>query len=326
MASKSSATAKITPSTTSLVRKLTPASDNTASLDADFLLNLSKELRDRFTVDTKLDDNAFFSAIGKLLMTKRGRGILNCSTQRTISPRHMVQLVCHCNPRLLSTFPQPFMPSLLSGMINSGISSTLSSSSSSSTTSSSSLTSIASLQSSLLLSSADAYIVGQSLSLTLASETTADSGVDLWLAQNVSLRSLAEASPQFKVLAVAIARRQLMQAPWGMAFRVSLGAGISLVDMITDLVTIERFFREGRRGFAVASVCMVGLCLLLQFLLVYVQYKKRGRSRILQESLYVLTLLKPAIDAHRVCSGEEAHPDNTVDTFTEMIFFKAVEM
>ena len=323
MASKSSATAKITPSTTSLVRKLTPASDNTASLDADFLLNLSKELRDRFTVDPKLDDNAFFSAIGKLLMTKRGRGILNCSTQRTISPLHMVQLVCHCNPRLLSTFPQPFMPSLLSGMINSGISSTLSSSSSST---SSSLASIASLQSSLLLSSADAYIVGQSLSLTLASETTADSGVDLWLAQNVSLRSLAEASPQFKVLAVAIARRQLMQAPWGMVFRVSLGAGISLVDMITDLVTIEMFFSEGRRGFAVASVCMVGLCLLLQFLLVYVQYKKRGSARILQESLYVLTLLKPAIDAHRVCSGEEAHPDNTVDTFTEMIFFKAVEM
>ena len=117
-----------------------------------------------------------------------------------------------------------------------------------------------------------------------------------------------------------------MQAPWGMVFRVSLGAFLSLADLVTDLMTIERFSRERRRGYAIASICMVGVCVLMQCGIVYLQNKKRGKLRILQESLYVLTFVKPAVDAYRVCSGEEAHKDDAFDSFMEMMLMKGIEM
>ncbi len=66
--------------------------------------------------------------------------------------------------------------------------------------------------------------------------------------------------------------------------------------MVTDLLTIERFFREGKRGFAFGCVAMVGLCAILQLFIVYLQNRKRGVARTLQESLLVLSCLKPGVE------------------------------
>ncbi len=124
----------------------------------------------------------------------------------------------------------------------------------------------------------------------------------------------------------AIMQSKVKDGQWGVIMRVAPGAFISIADMITDLLTIERFFREGKRGFALACVAMVGLCAVIQILVVYTQNRKRGVSRISQESLLVLSCLKPGVDAYRVCRGEEPHVDDTFDAMMEFLLAKQAEM
>lgn len=324
----SATTAKVAPSevesisaplsTTNLLvpaldRQLGDAYDTAkANLDAGspFLLTVRQELKESLTADPAMDDRAFLEAIGKLLTTQRRLGILHI---RRMSTTQMVQLVCHCNPRLLSTFSHPCMPSLLSGMVGSDIASA-----------EKTFFTAAPLSS---LTPSEAYSIGLSLSVSLGSELIAEGGVELWLAQHQSMRDLLETNRHFRTLAVTIARRKLLQKPWGMlVFRVSLGAFISFADLITDLVTVVRFAREGRHVYAIASICMVGVCVLAQCFMVFLQNKKRGKLRIVQESLYVMTFVKPAVDAYRVCSGEEASQDELLDPFVEMIIMKTIEM
>ena len=273
-----------------------------AQCQLDRSLGLTEEDVRAFTVDTTLGDKAFAETVGTLLMKKRSR----------LSTKQKVSAIYRYNSRRLNEmFLYPIMPSLLSGMISSGI---VASSAKTFTTTLSSLT------------HEEAYLTGRSLGALLAFEQIAEGAVALWLSQHESMQELAEANPHFKPLAVTIARRQLMQAPWGMAFRVITGAVISGVDVFTDILAIARFFNEGLRGFAVASICMIGLCMVVQLLLVYLQNKRRGRARILKESLIVLTCLKPGVDAYRVCRGDEPHLDDAYTAFMEMILCKAIEM
>ncbi len=116
-----------------------------------------------------------------------------------------------------------------------------------------------------------------------------------------------------------------LTAPLGMVIRLSLGAIISVADMVTDLLTVERFFRQGQRSFAVASLCMIGITISWLLFMVYFQNKRRGGARVVQESLLLLTCLKPGVDAYRVCRGE-VHTDDSFDPLLEMVFCKATEM
>ena len=58
---------------------------------------------------------------------------------------------------------------------------------------------------------------------------------------------------------------------------------LSIVDMISDIVMITKFYAKGRQSFATASIICVSLCLGAQSIVVYGQNAKKSRGRQVQE-------------------------------------------
>ena len=96
--------------------------------------------------------------------------------------------------------------------------------------------------------------------------------------------------------------------------------------MITDFVTIARFYKEGRFGFAAASLGVVVFTICILLLLAYAQNRKRGAARVRLQWLLVLSLLKPAMDAYNVINQTEVHSGDIFSAFTEMFISKVIEL
>ena len=84
----------------------------------------------------------------------------------------------------------------------------------------------------------DAKAIGDSLSKSLKAKKSAAAGVDQWVLQNDELVAFVAIYHFFVPMCVIIGRQQVMDAPWGMKFRVYLGAILSTLDMITDVIQI----------------------------------------------------------------------------------------
>ena len=108
--------------------------------------------------------------------------------------------------------------------------------------------------------------------------------------------------------------------------RVAMGAGLSILDMATDIFVIERYMgKDETRGYGWSLLWMVVASMAIQLLFVFVQNK--GKPRVLvKEMLIVLTGLKPAVDCGRVCVGQEMEEHHEFDAKTELVFTKGIEM
>ena len=118
------------------------------------------------------------------------------------------------------------------------------------------------------LTNNDALAIGRSLSQALRDRKTADAGVDLWRLQFPSLTELCKKNNGFFIkMSLVIARRKLIEAPWGLLLRVSLGAAISTIDIATDVYALYQFFSEGEYFFAYSMIGMSSTSVLIQSLL-----------------------------------------------------------
>ena len=221
-----------------------------------------------------------------------------------------VAIVFFLNPRFQTAFPSPLFPPLLSGMIS---------------LRASSLKSVPyPLFNSLTI--AEATSIGESLSACLKACKTGQQGLEMWKVEYPSMQDLCKAHPAFASLTLAIAKKKIMVAPWGMFLRVWTGAFLSLLDMTTDIITIVGFLNQGRTTFAYASIAMISFAIAIQLLVVYAQRRKRGARILAREWLVVFSLLKPAVDAYRVVGGEMPDDDDVASPFDEMIITKIAEM
>ena len=178
----------------------------------------------------------------------------------------------------------------------------------------------------LNLSSREANTIGRKLSNSLKAKKTAEAGVDQWMLLHPAMVEMGKTYDFFIPMIVTIGRQKVIDAPWGMKFRLYFGAFISLLDMFTDIQAIVRFFEEGRDGFAWTNLSFIGVCLILQLLVVYGQNKKRGKRIVAYEMLIVVSMLKPAMDAGRVASGNVHEEGALLDPSTELTLTKCIEM
>jgi hypothetical protein len=123
-----------------------------------------------------------------------------------------------------------------------------------------------------------------------------------------------------------VAQRLLESVGWGLKMRLFTGAGLSTLDLLTDLFMIYRFATTRQQGAALSLAIMVGLCLLTQLALVWVQSHKRPRRVMLQEMLIVLSGMKPGIDAKRVADGNEQAENAAISPDFELAFTRSIEM
>ena len=104
-----------------------------------------------------------------------------------------------------------------------------------------------------------------------------------------------------------------------------LGAGLSIVDMISD-VAMVKVYSTGHRKYAMATLILLCLNLFFQLMFVVVQNAKRGARVLLREVLFVLTFVKPGVDVYRVVTMQKNAANNMISAQNEMLIMKSVEL
>jgi hypothetical protein len=123
-----------------------------------------------------------------------------------------------------------------------------------------------------------------------------------------------------------IAQRLLETVGWGLKMRLYTGAGLSILDLLTDLYMIYTYATTGQQGTALSLAMMVGLCLLGHLFVVWFQTHKGPTRAMLKEMLIVLSGLKPGWDAARVANGGEQSEHAVMNAETELTFTRGFEM
>ena len=176
------------------------------------------------------------------------------------------------------------------------------------------------------VSSKEGETIGRGLAMAMASNLTAEAGVDEWIRRYRSLGELDREEAWFRPMLNTLAKRLLGDVSWGLKMRVAMGAGLSILDMATDIFVIARYVGTVEtRGYGWLLLGMVVASMVLQLCVVLMQNK--GKPRVLaKEMLIVMTGLKPAIDAGRVCAGQEMEEHHAFDAKSELMMTKGVEM
>jgi hypothetical protein len=152
------------------------------------------------------------------------------------------------------------------------------------------------------LSVMDGAMIGAGLSLCLATNLTAEAGVDEWIGKCSALRELDEAEIWFRPMMNVVARRLLGEVAWGLKMRVFVGATLSIVDMASDINMVVFYFAtDEQEKYGIILLGMVAVCLALQLLIVFVENRRSGPLKMLQEILIVLTGIKPGKRILCVC-------------------------
>ena len=117
---------------------------------------------------------------------------------------------------------------------------------------------------------------------------------------------------------LVIANNLLRDNKFGMMFRVSVGAFLSTVDAATDIFVISTYYKDGLHGKANAMLAMITINMVVQLLLVLVQYKKKSWRVKVKEMLISIFFLRPAVDAFRVSTNHKDKEAN-VDPLMELV-------
>jgi hypothetical protein len=125
-----------------------------------------------------------------------------------------------------------------------------------------------------------------------------------------------------------IAKHILSIADFGLKMRLFGGAGLSILDLISDVYMIVVFLgSEETRGVAYVNIACVALNLFTQLVTVWGVNRKRNWRKMAREMLYVAACIKPGIDAARVARGNENLDGLAeIDPLAELTSGKMLEM
>ena len=109
---------------------------------------------------------------------------------------------------------------------------------------------------------------------------------------------------------------------YGMVWRVSVGAALSMLDAATDIFVIVSYYNtKGLRRQANVMIAMVATNIGFQIIVMLAQYRKKSWHVKVKEMMICLFFLRPAVDAHRV-STNYYDSELTFDPLVEMVFNK----
>jgi len=159
----------------------------------------------------------------------------------------------------------------------------------------------------------------------IAKQVSEPSERALWKTRILATSKLTH-SDSLKMRIASLRSAQLLQSSnLGLKWRVGLGAGLSIMDMISDAGVIKTYQASGNTSGANSLIAMIGSSLAAQLLMTYGQNKKKSKWVILRELAFVVTFLKPAVDGFRVATGHE-DKDSTVNPLVEMVMGKMIEL
>jgi len=175
------------------------------------------------------------------------------------------------------------------------------------------------------ISASNAEKTGKKFAMFLLTTTEPSAAVDSWLKDSKELEGFVTDNIWFEPMMNEIAKELLKRSNLGLKWRVGLGAGLSIMDMITDTGVINTYRASGNTAGAYSLMAMIGSNMAVQLLITYMQNKKKSKWVILREFAFVVTFLKPAVDAYRVATGHEDE-DAVMSPLQEMGFGKGTEL
>ena len=123
-----------------------------------------------------------------------------------------------------------------------------------------------------------------------------------------------------------VAKRLLGEVSWGLKGRVIWGAGLSILDIATDIFVILGYVgKEETKGYGWSLLWMVVGSMVLQLAMVFIQNRKKPLV-MAKDMLIVLIGLKPGYEAYKVCSGHEMEEHHAFDVKTELMATRGIEM
>jgi hypothetical protein len=145
------------------------------------------------------------------------------------------------------------------------------------------------------LSSRDGRTIGAGLALSLATNLTSEAAVDEWISNYPALREVDREEDWFRPMLTVMATRLLGEVSWGLKLRVSVGAGLSTLDLFSDVNVMLLYLGTlGQKTYGLILLGMLGANILLMLFFVILQNKSRPSQLLLREAALVLTGLKPA--------------------------------
>jgi hypothetical protein len=124
-----------------------------------------------------------------------------------------------------------------------------------------------------------------------------------------------------------IAQQLLERVSWGLKTRLYVGAGLSMMDLGTDIFMIYTYWISGQEKSALSLAIMVGLCILLQVAAVVANTKNDPSLGVkVREVLIVLSGVAPGIHAMRVGRGEEKKDHRVLDPEMELTITRGLEL
>jgi hypothetical protein len=176
------------------------------------------------------------------------------------------------------------------------------------------------------LSEVEAKRIGASLGPALKARKTASAGLYQWQMQNEAMVELFQKQPWVEVMILSISQEIMKTAPWGLMWRVCLGAGLSIFDMGTDINVIMGYWSTpGQEWFGYALLAMVLTNLFFQLIMQWLQNGRKSKE-FFMNALVIVVGLKPAADAYNVCSGKQIQVHQTFEPSTELSMTKCSEL
>ncbi|GMH79508.1 hypothetical protein TL16_g08170 [Triparma laevis f. inornata] len=105
-----------------------------------------------------------------------------------------------------------------------------------------------------------------------------------------------------------------------------LGAGLSIIDLLFDFAMVREYYNADQPKFATATLVTIFLNVFFTVFITVIQHFKHSKLVILRECLYVVTFIKPGLDAHRVVQGKQHEVDAFFDPKGEMLIGRVVEL
>jgi len=174
------------------------------------------------------------------------------------------------------------------------------------------------------LTDAEAEVLGKSFRKFLLGNKETTTAVNAWKLDNPILTPLF-AELIFEPIIIEIAKVLMVASKLGLAKRVIVGALLSIGDMISDIWVIISYLKIGNTSGAYSLMAMLGSNVSVQLLIVYFQNRKKSKRVILREMMFVVTFLKPAVDAFRVATGH-MDEDAVISPLQELAFGKGTEL
>ncbi|GMI35292.1 hypothetical protein TeGR_g2861 [Tetraparma gracilis] len=175
------------------------------------------------------------------------------------------------------------------------------------------------------MTSQQARVIGGGLASGIAGNMTGQAAVDEWILRYPAMGELDQEFIWFRPMIDTIAESHLGSVGWGKKLRLYTGAGLSMLDLITDLYMIYFYATTGQQKTALSLAIMVSVCLGVQIAIVCMDLRKSPRLVVLREILLVLSGVKPGIDAMRVASKIELE-HATLESLTSLTIAKGVEI